>query len=162
MLSGSAREATTRQQKQLNKFSCFLNRELRYNCSIARSELFTSCGRFRGGFRPSRPHGTNVLGCDASLWIALSAAPHTSLVGGMTKITDHWLGRQAMFQQMMQQMSDGRSNNVGAALDDSGNLAQTNSRTELDTHANMPVVGKQCFILAETGKTVDTLSKNSH
>ena len=96
MLSGSAREATTRQQKQLNKFSCFLNRELRYNCSIARSELFTSCGRFRGGFRPSRPHGTNVLGCDATLWIALSAAPHTSLVGGMTKITDHtgWAGRR--------------------------------------------------------------------
>ena len=98
MLSRSAREATTRQQKQLNKFSCFLNRKLRYNCSIARSELFTSCGRFRGGFRPSRPHGTNVLGCGASLWIAPSAAPHTSLVGGMTEMTDHWLGRPAMFQ----------------------------------------------------------------
>ena len=98
MLSGSAREATTRQQKQLNKFSCLLNRELRYNCSIARSELFTSCGRFRGGFRPSRPHGKNVLGCGASLWIAPSAAPHTSLVGGMTEITGHWLGRLAMLQ----------------------------------------------------------------
>ena len=29
------------------------------------------------------------------------------------------------------------------------------SRTELDSHANMPVVGKHCFILADTGKTAE-------
>ena len=29
------------------------------------------------------------------------------------------------------------------------------TRTELDSHANMPVVGKNAYILAETGKTVD-------
>ena len=29
------------------------------------------------------------------------------------------------------------------------------SRTELDSHANMPVVGKHGYIIAETGKTVD-------
>ena len=29
------------------------------------------------------------------------------------------------------------------------------SRTELDSHANMPVVGKHAYIIAETGKTVD-------
>jgi hypothetical protein len=29
------------------------------------------------------------------------------------------------------------------------------SRTELDTHANMPVVGQNAYILAESGKTVD-------
>jgi hypothetical protein len=29
------------------------------------------------------------------------------------------------------------------------------SRTELDTHANMPVVGRNCLIVADTGETVD-------
>ena len=29
------------------------------------------------------------------------------------------------------------------------------SRTELDSHANMPVVGRYSFVLAESGKTVD-------
>jgi hypothetical protein len=29
------------------------------------------------------------------------------------------------------------------------------SRTELDSHANMPVVGRNAYVLAETGKTVD-------
>ena len=29
------------------------------------------------------------------------------------------------------------------------------SRTELDSHSNMPVVGKNCFILADTGKTAE-------
>ena len=55
----------------------------------------------------------------------------------------------------MQQMSDSCSNKCQTALDDSGNLAQMNSCMELEIHANMPIVGKQCFILAETGKTVD-------
>ena len=29
------------------------------------------------------------------------------------------------------------------------------SRTELDSHANMPVVGKHAYIIDETGKNVD-------
>ena len=29
------------------------------------------------------------------------------------------------------------------------------SHTELDSHANMPVVGKHAYIIAETGKKVD-------
>ena len=29
------------------------------------------------------------------------------------------------------------------------------SRTELDSHANMPVVGKHAYIIVETGKKVD-------
>ena len=29
------------------------------------------------------------------------------------------------------------------------------SRTELDSHANMPVVGKHAYIIAKTGKKVD-------
>ena len=35
-------------------------------------------------------------------------------------------------------------------LDDS-----VRSRTELDSHANMPVVGRHSFVLAESGKTID-------
>ena len=55
--------------------------------------------------------------------------------------------------------------NVGAAIindDDmedgvSDGLTTTNglSRTELDSHANMPVVGKKCYVLTDTGKTAD-------
>ena len=37
-----------------------------------------------------------------------------------------------------------------AMVDDSNE-----SRTELDSHANMPVVGKNAYIVAETGRTVD-------
>ena len=33
--------------------------------------------------------------------------------------------------------------------------AAVQSRTDLDSHANMPVVGKNAYILAESGKTVD-------
>ena len=29
------------------------------------------------------------------------------------------------------------------------------SRTELDSHANMPVAGRYSFVLAESGKTID-------
>ena len=29
------------------------------------------------------------------------------------------------------------------------------SRTELDSHANMPVVGRHSFVLADSGKTID-------
>ena len=29
------------------------------------------------------------------------------------------------------------------------------SRTELDSHANMPVVGSECFIISDTGKTAE-------
>ena len=139
MLSGSAREATTRQQKQLNKFSCFLNRELRYNYSIARSELFTSCGRFRGGFRPSRPHGTNVLGCDASLWIALSAAPHTSLVGGMTKITDlGWASRRCFNtnDETTTTQTKQQYNNVPTTKPQNNNTTTTMLQQQHDTTTN--------------------------
>ena len=34
-------------------------------------------------------------------------------------------------------------------------MANNVSRTELDSHANMPVVGKNCYVLAETGKSAD-------
>ena len=33
------------------------------------------------------------------------------------------------------------------------NPSMHSSRTELDTHANMPVVGSECFVIAKTGKT---------
>ena len=32
---------------------------------------------------------------------------------------------------------------------------QKESRTELDSHANMPVVGRHAFIIAETGRIAD-------
>ena len=33
--------------------------------------------------------------------------------------------------------------------------ANKSSRTELDSHANMPVIGMNSFILSKTGKTMD-------
>ena len=45
---------------------------------------------------------------------------------------------------------------IAASLDaQNANDPSVESRTDLDSHANMPVVGRNCFILAETGKTVD-------
>ena len=44
-------------------------------------------------------------------------------------------------------------------IDDSGCIRE--SKTELDSHANMPVVGRNCTILSETGRTVD-VSSYSH
>ena len=38
-----------------------------------------------------------------------------------------------------------------SVMEDANELA----RTELDSHANMPVVGRNAYVLAETGKTVD-------
>ena len=38
---------------------------------------------------------------------------------------------------------------------DSSDEAPAISRTELDSHANMPVVGKYAYVIADTGKTVD-------
>ena len=34
-------------------------------------------------------------------------------------------------------------------------VTRVESRTELDSHANMPVVGKHAYIIDETGKKVD-------
>jgi len=39
----------------------------------------------------------------------------------------------------------------GSMIDD----AKEPARTELDSHANMPVVGRNAYVLAESGKTVD-------
>jgi hypothetical protein len=39
-------------------------------------------------------------------------------------------------------------------VDDEEN-STTSSRTELDSHANMPVVGRQAFIISDTGRTAD-------
>ena len=36
-----------------------------------------------------------------------------------------------------------------------GDGERPESRTELDSHANMAVVGKHCYILSESGKTTD-------
>ena len=31
------------------------------------------------------------------------------------------------------------------------------TRTDLDSHANMPVVGSECYIVGDTGKTVESI-----
>ena len=42
-----------------------------------------------------------------------------------------------------------------------GNVSPTNiadeggGRTELDSHANMCILGKQCYVLSQSGKSVD-------
>ena len=42
-----------------------------------------------------------------------------------------------------------------AALDDSEMSTDEESRSELDSHANMAVIGKHAYILTETGKMVE-------
>lgn len=44
---------------------------------------------------------------------------------------------------------------IGAVNDDDESMDSGGSRTELDTHANMPVVGRNALIIADTGETVD-------
>ena len=44
---------------------------------------------------------------------------------------------------------------AGANDSDSVSMQDEVSRTELDSHANMPVIGRHAYVLAETGKTVD-------
>ena len=39
-------------------------------------------------------------------------------------------------------------------MDNHGNGENEESRTELDSHANMPVVGRHALVIADTGKTV--------
>ena len=39
--------------------------------------------------------------------------------------------------------------------DNDSHESVSDSRTELDSHANMPVVGRNSYILSETGKVVD-------
>ena len=41
------------------------------------------------------------------------------------------------------------------AMDVDGETTLATSRTELDTHANMPVVGRNAFVVATTGETTD-------
>jgi hypothetical protein len=47
--------------------------------------------------------------------------------------------------------------NTTGAEEDEENAThnKNNSRTELDSHANMPVVGKCSFILSDTGRVAD-------
>ena len=42
-----------------------------------------------------------------------------------------------------------------AALDDADMITDEESRSELDSHASMAVIGKRVYILAEKGKTVE-------
>ena len=44
---------------------------------------------------------------------------------------------------------------VAASDETRANEMNAESHTELDSHANMPVVGKHVYIIAETGKKVD-------
>ena len=44
---------------------------------------------------------------------------------------------------------------VVASLDRQDDMRDNEARTELDSHANMPVVGRNAYILSETGKMVD-------
>jgi hypothetical protein len=44
---------------------------------------------------------------------------------------------------------------IVAGVDETQDGERVQSRTELDSHANMPVVGKNAFVLAETGRTCE-------
>ena len=44
---------------------------------------------------------------------------------------------------------------IMASLEEDGPTTEWESRTELDSHANMPVVGKYCHVIQNTGKSVD-------
>ena len=41
------------------------------------------------------------------------------------------------------------------AMDEEGSKEENESRTELDTHANMCVFGEHCFVLRWTGRNVE-------
>jgi hypothetical protein len=43
----------------------------------------------------------------------------------------------------------------GEADDEANDDIEESSRTELDSHANMPVVGRNAFIISETGRMAD-------
>ena len=43
----------------------------------------------------------------------------------------------------------------GEADDEDSNDMEEDSRTELDSHANMPVVGRNAFIISDTGRIAD-------
>ena len=51
--------------------------------------------------------------------------------------------------------NDAIYNKLVAALDNLEMNTDEESRTELDSHANMAVIGKHSYILAETGKMVE-------
>ena len=44
---------------------------------------------------------------------------------------------------------------AGASSTEANNLNDRESRTELNTHANMPVIGRNLVILAQHNKTVE-------
>ena len=44
---------------------------------------------------------------------------------------------------------------VSKENDDEENDAEESSRTELDSHANMPVVGRHAYIISDTGRMAD-------
>ena len=51
--------------------------------------------------------------------------------------------------------NDAIYNKLVAALDDLEMNTNEESRSELDSHANMAVIGKHAYILAEIGKTLE-------
>ena len=68
--------------------------------------------------------------------------------GGTMKIYEVYNDEDKIF-------NDAIHNKFVAALDDSEMNTNEESRSELDIHANMAVIGKQAYILAETGKRAE-------
>ena len=44
---------------------------------------------------------------------------------------------------------------LNGAEDDRPTTGTEDSRTELDSHANMPVIGQHCYVIFDTGKIAD-------
>ena len=65
--------------------------------------------------------------------------------GGTTKIYEVYVEKDKIFNDVIY-------NKLVAALDDLEMSTDEESRSELDSHANMAVIGKYAYILAETGK----------
>ena len=72
------------------------------------------------------------------------------------KINDHLHSYLSTFTNIL--ICDASTNNVNINHD--YNNASVESRMELDSHANMPVVGKHAYILSDTGCTADVKSYN--
>ena len=68
--------------------------------------------------------------------------------GRRTKISEVYDDEDKIF-------NDAIYNKLVTALDDLEMNTNEKSRAELDSHANMAVIGKHAYILAETGKTVE-------
>ena len=67
--------------------------------------------------------------------------------GGTMKIYEVYNDKDKIF-------NDAIYNKLVAAQDDLEMNTDEESRTELDSHANMAVIGRHAYILAETGKTI--------